>query len=144
MMLPNEWYGEMWAIMRSGRVFRPTENPPVLYPTQEEADSRSGFKAYHQFVVPVVVTVRPMKVKQLTRQQVLNRLYKHHLLYEAEGVGWYFDQQHRVSSIDANWLLQNKFVVLHHQKDLWPIIGKYYRSHTCPKKESENEAKTKA
>jgi len=72
-----------------------------------------------------------MKFKMLTRQQVLNRLRSHLLLFQWE-CGWYFSPQERVGSIDANWLLKNEYVILLRQNTVWPVLGQYGKTHLCP------------
>lgn len=76
-----------------------------------------------------------MKIKSLGRQQVLNRLNEHLLLFNWE-CGWYFSQWERVGSIDANWLLRNEYIILSHQNTVWPVLGQYGKTHLCPERES--------
>lgn len=84
-----------------------------------------------------------MKFKMLSRQQVLNRLHSHLLLFQWE-CGWYFSPQERVGSIDANWLLKNKYVILLRQNTVWPVLGQYGKTHLCPVVDEENKACTKS
>jgi len=78
-----------------------------------------------------------MKIAYMTRQQVLNRINKGYLLFHAEEVGWYFSQKERVLRMDANWLLNNKYIFLLKQKQntVWPVLGQYIKTHLCPTKE---------
>lgn len=74
---------------------------------------------------------KSMKFKTLTRQQVLNRLNSHLLLFQRE-CGWYFSQKERVISMDANWLLKNGYIILLRQNTVWPVLGQYGKTHLCP------------
>jgi hypothetical protein len=77
-----------------------------------------------------------MRFKMLSRQQILNRLHSHLLLFQWE-CGWYFTQQERVASMDANWLIQNKYIILLSQNTIWPILGQYGKTHLCPTQDIE-------
>lgn len=83
-----------------------------------------------------------MKFKMLSRQQVLNHLNSHHLLFQWE-CGWYFSQQERVTNIDANWLIKNKYIIKLKQNLLWPVLGQYGKTHLCPIKEKSHEMEKK-
>jgi hypothetical protein len=77
-----------------------------------------------------------MKFKMLSRQQVLNRLNQHLLLFQWEN-GWFFTEQERVTKIDANWLLKNEYVIPLRQNNNWPVLGQYGKTHKCPTQDIE-------